>query len=79
MKINYSKEADAIYVRFSDKKIEDTDQINEEIIIDYDNDKKAVAIIEILNASRQADMGKIIIEAINKNVLVGHDKCEISL
>jgi uncharacterized protein YuzE len=78
MKINYSKEADAIYVRFSDKKIEDTDQINEEIIIDYDKDKKAVAI-EILNASRQADMGKIIIEAINKNVLVGHDKCEISL
>ncbi|MGC8708661.1 MAG: hypothetical protein C0175_00165 [Caldisericum exile] len=78
MKINYSKEADAIYVRFSDKKIEDTDQINEDIIIDYDKDKKAVAI-EILNASRQADMGKIIIEAINKNVLVGHDKCEISL
>ncbi|MGC8902332.1 MAG: DUF2283 domain-containing protein [Fervidobacterium sp.] len=78
MKINYSKEADAIYVRFSDKKIEDTDQINEEIIIDYDNDKKAVAI-EILNASRQADMGKIIIETVNKNVLVGHDKCEISL
>ncbi|MGC8683998.1 MAG: DUF2283 domain-containing protein, partial [Athalassotoga sp.] len=62
----------------SDKKIEDTDQINEDIIIDYDKDKKAVAI-EILNASRQADMGKIIIEAINKNVLVGHDKCEISL
>jgi uncharacterized protein YuzE len=78
MKINYSKEADAIYVRFSDKKIEDTDQINEDIIIDYDKDEKAVAI-EILNASRQADMGKIIIEAINKNVLVGHDKCEISL
>ncbi|BBJ29107.1 DUF2283 domain-containing protein [Athalassotoga saccharophila] len=78
MKINYSKEADAIYVRFSDKKIEDTDQINEDIIIDYDEDGKAVAI-EILNASRQADMGKIIIEAINKNVLVGHDKCEISL
>ncbi|MGC8612569.1 MAG: DUF2283 domain-containing protein [Athalassotoga sp.] len=78
MKINYSKEADAIYVRFSDKKIEDTDQINEDIIIDYDKDGKAVAI-EILNASKQADMRKIIIEAINKDVLVGRDKCEISL
>ncbi|BBJ28373.1 DUF2283 domain-containing protein [Athalassotoga saccharophila] len=60
------------------KKIEDTDQINENIIIDYDEDGKAVAI-EILNASKQTDMEKIIIEAINKNVLVCRDKCEIFL
>ncbi|MCW1306190.1 MAG: DUF2283 domain-containing protein [Candidatus Parvarchaeota archaeon] len=58
--------------------MKDTDEIDEDIIIGYDGEGRVVAI-EILNASRKADMEKIIIEAINKGVLVDRYKCEISL
>jgi len=79
MKLEYSKEANALYMRFSNKKIVDTDEISEDMILDYDANGNVVAI-EILNASKKGDMKKIIVEALNKSVLVdGHEKCEISL
>ena len=79
MKIEYSKEADALYMKFNDKEIADTDEISEDMILDYDENGNVIAI-EILNASKKGNMKKIIIEAFNKSVLVdGHEKCEISL
>jgi len=36
MIIHYSKDADALYIRLADKRVADTDQLNEDVIIDYD-------------------------------------------
>lgn len=49
MKIRYDKEADAIYLRFREGKIEESDEIKNGIIVDYDSKGKPIAI-EILNA-----------------------------
>ena len=50
MKIRYDKEADAIYLRFGEGKIAESDEIKNGIIVDYDSKGKPVAI-EILNAN----------------------------
>lgn len=49
MKIKYDEEADAIYLRFKDGKIAESDEIKDGVIIDYDEKGNPVAI-EILNA-----------------------------
>lgn len=49
MKIRYDKEADAIYLRFREGKIAESDEIKNGIIVDYDSKGKPIAI-EILNA-----------------------------
>lgn len=49
MKIKYDEEADAIYLRFKEGEIAESDEIKEGLIIDYDSEGNPVAI-EILNA-----------------------------
>jgi len=61
MIIHYSKDADVLYIRLTNKKITDTDQLNEDVIVDYD-EKDDVVAIEILNASKKTDITRIIIE-----------------
>ena len=51
MRINYDPEANTLYIRFKEDKIEESDEIKEGIIIDYDVNSNPVAI-EFLNASR---------------------------
>lgn len=58
MKIRYSHEADALYIRFKEIKIADTDELTEDIIIDYDIDGNIVGI-EILDASQHVDVKNI--------------------
>ena len=58
MKIRYSHEADALYIRFKDAKIADTDELTEDIIIDYDKDGNIVGI-EVLDASQHVDVKNI--------------------
>ncbi|PIU50768.1 DUF2283 domain-containing protein [Candidatus Desantisbacteria bacterium CG07_land_8_20_14_0_80_39_15] len=49
MRINYDPETDILYVRFREDKIEESDEIKEGIIIDYDVKGRAVGI-EFLDA-----------------------------
>lgn len=55
MKIIYDKEADAAYIYLKDKiekgEIKDTISMNENIIVDFDSNKKLIGI-EILSASK---------------------------
>lgn len=70
MRIRYSQEADALYIRLKETKIEDTDEVSEDLIVDYDIDGNVVGL-EILAASRKADTEQLIIQAFNK-VMVEH-------
>jgi uncharacterized protein YuzE len=65
MRIRYSQEADALYIRLKENKIEDTDEISEDLIIDYDMDGSVVGI-EILSASEKADTDQLVIQAFKK-------------
>ena len=51
MKIRYDPEADALYIRLREGTIEETDQVAQGLIIDYDADGKPLAI-ELLDASQ---------------------------
>lgn len=50
MKIKYDKEADVVYIRFSELSVSESDQEKPGIILDYSSDGQIVGI-EILNAS----------------------------
>ena len=50
MVIRYDKELDIVYIRFSEKKIEESNEDKPGIILDYDIEGSIVGI-EVLNAS----------------------------
>ena len=50
MKMNYDPEANALYIKLKNAKIEESDEISEGLIVDYDIENKPVGI-EILDAS----------------------------
>ena len=52
MIIKFDKEADAIYLRFSDAEIFESDEDKPGIVIDYDKDGNLVGI-EVLHASQK--------------------------
>jgi uncharacterized protein YuzE len=54
MKIDYSKEADALYIKLRDAKIVDTEDIEEGITVDFDEQGHIVGI-EILDAHEKID------------------------
>lgn len=54
MNIKYDKEADAMYLKFSDAEIAESDEDKPGIIIDYDKEGKNVGI-ELLDASQRTD------------------------
>ncbi len=51
MKMSYDPKADALYIRLRKSKIEESDEVAEGIIIDYDTSGKAVGI-EFLDAAK---------------------------
>jgi len=65
MRIHYSQEADALYIRLKETKIENSDEIADNIIMDYDESGNVVGI-EILSASQKADVNNLIIQAFDK-------------
>jgi uncharacterized protein YuzE len=65
MRIHYSHEPDAPYIRLKETDIVNTDEITEDIIMDYDKDGNVVGI-EILSASEKADTKQLIIQAFDK-------------
>ena len=64
MKIEYSKKADALYVYFKEKFVNTSKEIEEGIILDFDDNDQIIGI-EILDASERfgkADIANINIE-----------------
>ncbi len=69
MKIRYSKETDALYIRLNEREIDSSDEIAEGVIVDFDSKGEIVAI-EILNVSKHADISKILVESFQKVEIV---------
>jgi uncharacterized protein YuzE len=65
MRMRYSQEADAIYIRLNESRIENSDEVSEGLIVDYDKDGNVVGI-EILWVSEKADLEQLIIQSFNK-------------
>ena len=55
MRIHYAHDADALYIRLKEDDIDNSDQISDDIIIDFDKDNNIIGI-EILSASQKADI-----------------------
>jgi uncharacterized protein YuzE len=69
MRMHYSHDADAIYIRLKEDRIYNTDEVTPDIIMDYD-DKGNVIGIEILSASEKVDTQELIVQSFDK-VMVG--------
>lgn len=54
MNIKFDKEADAIYLKFSDAEVAESDEEKPGIVIDYDKNGNIVGI-ELLEASKKTD------------------------
>lgn len=52
MNIEYDPEVDALYVRLSQRKIVESEQVQPGIVLDFDEDGKVVGV-EVLHASRR--------------------------
>lgn len=64
MKIEYSKRADALYIYFKEKYVNASREVEEGIILDFDENNQIIGI-EILNASERfgkSDIANINIE-----------------
>lgn len=56
MKTHYDAEADALYVRFTDTKVSESEEVRPGIVFDFDEDGRLVAV-EILDASEHLARG----------------------
>lgn len=54
MKIFYDKETDAIYVRLSNDKIVESEEIKKDVIVDY-NEKDEVVSVELLHVKTKSN------------------------
>ena len=64
MKIEYSKKADALYIYFKEKYVNSSREVEEGIILDFDDNNQIIGI-EILDASERfgkSDIANINIE-----------------
>lgn len=52
MKFSYDKKADALYMRFNENPVFESDQVANNVIIDYDKGGRIIAF-EILDASKK--------------------------
>ena len=58
MDIRYDQVSDALYIRLKENKYSESDEINNNIILDFDKDKNVIGI-EILRASRYLDIDEL--------------------
>ena len=65
MRMHYSHDADAIYIRLKEDRIYNTDEVTPDIIMDYD-DKGNVIGIEILSASEKVYTQELIVQSFDK-------------
>ena len=52
MKFNYHKREDALYLRFNEASIAESDEVREGIILDYDRNGKIVGL-EVLDVAKR--------------------------
>jgi len=57
MKTLYDADSDALYMRFSDARVLESEEVSEGVILDYDAEGRIVAI-ELLDASKQLAAGR---------------------
>jgi uncharacterized protein YuzE len=65
MKVIYDPNADAIQIFFKDMNVEQSDELNPDIIADFDKEGNIVGL-EILNASKRIDNPQAIEYAISR-------------
>lgn len=65
MRMHYSQDADAIYIRLKEDRIHNTDEVTEDIIMDFD-DKGNVIGIEILSASEKVDVHELLVQSFDR-------------
>jgi uncharacterized protein YuzE len=58
MKIEYDKQADAIYIQIQEKEVASSREIEEGVVIDFDEQNKVVGF-EVLQASKKFDIKDI--------------------
>ncbi len=58
MRIEYDKQADAIYIQIQEKEVASSKEIEEGVVIDFDEEKKVIGF-EVLNASKKFDIKDI--------------------
>lgn len=58
MKTHYDRAADALYVRFGEGHIVESEEVSPGIVLDFDADGRLVAI-EVMPASRQLALGAL--------------------
>lgn len=68
MKIEYSQDADALYITLKENDIAESDEVTDDIIMDYDENGNVVGI-EILWASEKADISQLLISCFDKEVV----------
>jgi uncharacterized protein YuzE len=56
MKTSYDADSDALYLRFSEAEILESEEVSEGIVLDFDADGRIVAI-EVLDASKHLAAG----------------------
>ena len=60
MVMSYGHVVDALYIKFSDGEVADSEEISEGVIIDYDQNGRVIGV-EILNFSkRKIDLNRLI-------------------
>ena len=52
MKFSYNKKEDALYMRFDQKPIVESDQVSDNLIVDYDRSGRIIGL-EVLDASKK--------------------------
>ncbi|MCG6553228.1 MAG: DUF2283 domain-containing protein [Candidatus Magnetominusculus sp. LBB02] len=65
MKLHYSKEADALYIRLRETEITNSDEIASDVIVDFDTDGNIIGL-EILSVSDKADLKQLTVQAFEK-------------
>jgi uncharacterized protein YuzE len=65
MRMNYSQDADAIYIRLKEDSIHNSDAVTDDIIMDFDN-KGNVIGIEILSVSEKVDANELIVQSFDR-------------
>ena len=56
MKTLYDAEADALYVRFSEAHVVESEEVSDSVVLDFDGEGRIVAI-EVLDASKHLAAG----------------------
>jgi uncharacterized protein YuzE len=61
LRVRYDPEADALYIRFREGVIEETDEVSSGVMLDLDVDGNPVGL-EILNAAQKLGMPPLTVE-----------------